>query len=181
MDWSKGILEFLKLTPKNVLPLTIISSFFLFAPKSWLNTLSILEIQQEYQITIGLVFLFSIAILITHLIFGFLNKVKNIWFKRQVKLIIIKQLHQLTEDEKQILRYYIAENTRANTLRYDDGIVKGLEKNFIIYRSSNLGNMVEGFPYNISDIAWDYLHENYNLLEGSTNTYRTDKRHSWWN
>jgi len=52
----------------------------------------------------------------------------------------LKRLHGLTEDEKQILRFYIINQTRANVLRIDDGIVKGLESAGIIFQSSNIGN-----------------------------------------
>ena len=91
-----------------------------------------------------------------------------------------KRLHSLTEDEKQILRFYIAENTRANTLRIEDGVVQGLISDRIIYQSASLGSILDGFAHNINDFAWDYLHVNPHLLEGTTNTCRTDKRRRNW-
>lgn len=90
------------------------------------------------------------------------------------------KLEGLTEGEKQILRYYFAEGTRANTLRIDDGVVQELVACRILYRSSSVGDMLEGFAHNISDFAWDYIHSNPQVLEGTTNTYRTDKRESMW-
>ncbi len=77
-------------------------------------------------------------------------------------------------------QFYVAENTRANTLSIEDGIVQELVAERIIYRSASVGNMLEGFAHNISDIAWDYLHVYPQLLEGSTNTHRTDKRRGLW-
>lgn len=87
-----------------------------------------------------------------------------------------ERLDSLTEDEKQILRFYIAEQTKSNVLRIDDGIVQGLVSTGIIYRAASVGNMLEGFSYNLSDFAWNYLSVYPHLLEGTTNTYRTDKR-----
>ena len=91
-----------------------------------------------------------------------------------------ERLNRLTEDEKQILRFYLAENTRANMLRIEDGVVQGLKADGIIFQSASLGNVLEGFAHNISDFAWDYLHINPHLLDGTTNTYRTDKRRRLW-
>jgi hypothetical protein len=104
---------------------------------------------------------------------GLITKWKN---KRAVFNHITARLNRLTEDEKQILRYYFAKQTRANNLRVDDGTVQGLVADGIIYRSASLGTMYGGFAHNISDIAWDYLIMNPNLLEGETNFYRTDKK-----
>ena len=78
------------------------------------------------------------------------------------------------------MRFYVANNTRANTLKIDDGVVKGLVNSGIIYQSASLGNLMDGFAHNISNVAWDHLHKNLNLLEGNTNTYRTDKTKPYW-
>jgi hypothetical protein len=176
LDWIKGIFEFLKLTPKNITPFLIISSIFLFAPQEWLFFLKISDLKEEYIVFISIIFLFSSVILLNHIIFGFFSFINTLFLKRKIKKRIYKKLNNLTEDEKQILRYYIGKNTRANTLRYDDGIVRGLESDFIIYRSSSMGNLLEGFAYNINDLAWNYLNKNYHLLEGTTNYYRNDKK-----
>jgi hypothetical protein len=89
---------------------------------------------------------------------------------------IIDKLNSLTEDEKQILRYYIAKDTRTNVLRVDDGVVQGLVAAGIIYRSANVGNILEGFAHNITDLAWDYLYVHRDVLQGTTDLYRTDTR-----
>jgi len=88
----------------------------------------------------------------------------------------LERLHRLTEDEKKILRFYIAQQTKTNVLRWDDGVVNGLVAEQIIFQSSEYGSVLDGFPYNITDFAWDYLHKHIYLLDGTTNEYRTDKR-----
>ena len=65
-------------------------------------------------------------------------------------------------------------------LRIEDGVVQGLKSDRIIYQSASLGNVLEGFAHNINDFAWDSLHANPDLLEGTTNKYRTDKRERYW-
>ena len=77
------------------------------------------------------------------------------------------------------MRYYFAKETRANMLKINDGVVQGLVANRIIYRSASTGSLVEGFAHNITDAAWDYIHANPEVLQGTTNTYRTDKRWDW--
>lgn len=65
-------------------------------------------------------------------------------------------------------------------LKVDDGVVQRLVANRIIYRSASMGSLLEGFAHNITDAAWDYIHANPHILQGTTNTYRTDKRERGW-
>ena len=65
-------------------------------------------------------------------------------------------------------------------LKVDDGAVRGLVADRIIYRSASMGNILEGFAHNITDAAWDHIHANPDILQGTTNTYRADKRESYW-
>jgi len=97
-----------------------------------------------------------------------------------VRQRIAHKLSSLTEGEKQILRYYFAKDTRANTLKIDDGVVQGLVANRIIYRSASMGSILDGFAHNITDAAWNYICANPEVLQGTTNTYRTDKRERGW-
>lgn len=62
----------------------------------------------------------------------------------------------------------------------DCGIIQGLARNRIIYQSASLGDMVEGFAYNINDLAWDFIQKKPNVLDGTTNTFRTDKADYRW-
>jgi len=119
--------------------------------------------------------LFAVDLLVQ----GF-NKARIIWLQRGYRLSIVVRLNTLTEDEKQILRFYIANNTRANSLKIDDGVVQGLANAQIIYRSASMGDLLRGWAFNISDFAWEYLNKNPHLLNGITNTYRNDRdSYSW--
>ncbi|ODS29996.1 MAG: hypothetical protein SCARUB_04901 [Candidatus Scalindua rubra] len=70
-----------------------------------------------------------------------------------VQWIIIKRvnkrLRNLTEDEKDALRPYIDENKRTRKFRLSSGIGEGLVSKAILYRSSQLGEIGDVFPYNI--------------------------------
>lgn len=75
-----------------------------------------------------------------------------------------KRLHQLTSDEKSILREYIEGQTRTQYLNVNDGVTAGLQDARIIYRASSVSTGMFRFPYNIVDAAWDYLNQYPDLL-----------------
>ncbi|MEY2563398.1 MAG: hypothetical protein QOH88_1591 [Verrucomicrobiota bacterium] len=175
-EFAKSFLEFLKLAPRYLVSLGIISAFLLFSSAHTLERLGVLELTQKNRSWLGLIFIVSTALFGVSLCIDIFHWLRRWWHRRAAFRRVTQRLHRLTEDEKQILRFYFAEETRSNILRIDDGVVQELVSEGIIYRSASLGNMLEGFAHNIGDIAWDYLHVYPNLLEGTTNTYRTDKR-----
>ena len=85
-----------------------------------------------------------------------------------------------TEEEKQILRFYYAKETKTNYLHVADGVVQGLVAKGIIQLASSMGSVVDGFAHNINEIVWQELNEHPDLLVGTTNTYRTDKMGMPW-
>jgi len=172
---GKVMLEFLKLAPRYFVMFGAISAFLLFASRQLLELLSVAQFVENYRSILAIIFIASVSLLSITLFCDAIDLIKKWRRKRNYYRHITDRLNCLTEDEKQILRFYIAKDTRANILRVDDGIVKGLETVGIIYRSATIGNLTEGFAYNITDFAWNYLHKYHWLLEGSTDTYRTDK------
>ena len=175
----KAVLEFIKLTPRYIAIIAIIAAFLLFASDSILTRIGVLKTVQDHRPWIGLAFIGATAIFLVNCGIGVLRWMKRWKRRRALDKHIIARLHSLTEAEKQILRYYIENRTRTNKLRYDDGVVQGLAAAGIIYQASKLGYLVTGFAYNISEIAWDQLNLYPELLEGETNTCRTDKMHGW--
>lgn len=172
----KALVETLKLAPRYIFALCIISATLLFAPSSIISHLGLVEAIAQYRSWLGITFVISLVLYLVHLavmIFGLLSKWNR---KRRSELRTIDRLKNLTEEEKQILRYYFARDTRSNTLRLDNGCVQRLASAGIIYRASNLGNLVEGFTFNITDLAWNFLFVNPEFLHGSTNFYSTDRK-----
>ena len=179
-NYAKTALEILKLAPPYLVSLGIIAALFLFAPDKMLKWLGIFHFVQHYRSS------FAIAFIVTAVLFAVDRTIAVVGWIGHKKAIAkvakarLERLHRLTEDEKQILRFYFAKQTRANGLRIDDGVVQGLVAARIIFRSTQLGNVLEGFGHNISDFAWEYLHDHPELLRGTTNTYRTDKQFDDW-
>ncbi len=179
-ETTKAIVEILKLAPRYLAALCLVSGVLLFVPETWISGLGLVSFVASYRTWIGLVFLVSTCICVVSLSIALIDSVKGAWRSRAIRNYVVTKLNALTEDEKQILRFYFAKNTRANSLRVDDGVVQELVSSRIIYRSAQIGDMVEGFAHNITDFAWDYVHANPSVLLGKTNTYRTDKRDNDW-
>jgi len=177
---TKSLLEFLRLAPRYLVALAVITGFLLFNSEQMLNRLGVFEFAQKNRPWLGLTFIACTTLFGVSVLIDVFHWIRTWWRKRRFFQRIIHRLHRLTEDEKQILRFYFANQTRSNVLRIDDGVVQGLVNDGIIYRSASLGNMLEGFAHNINDIVWDYLHVHPHLLKGSTNTYRTDKMSGIW-
>ncbi|MFN0304475.1 MAG: superinfection exclusion B family protein [Burkholderiales bacterium] len=177
---AKAFLEFLKLAPRYLIALGVMAAVLLFASEVFLKFIGVFEFAQDNRPILGLTLVVTGALFAVSVAGDGIALVKQWWLRRHRYRRITERLNCLTEDEKQILRFYLAENTYANMLRIDDGVVQGLKANGIIFQSASLGNALEGFAHNISDFAWNYLHVHPHLLEGTTNTYRTDKRESYW-
>lgn len=177
---AKTVFEFLKLAPRYLIALGVMASVLLFASEEFLKFIGVFELAQNYRPMLGLALVVTVSLFAVSVSAAGIALVKRWWRQRRLYGRIAERLNCLTEDEKQILRFYIAENTRANTLRIEDGVVQGLKADGIIYQSASLGSVLDGFAHNISEFAWDYLQVNPHLLDGTTNTYRTDKRRSRW-
>lgn len=173
-------LDAIKLAPRYLAPIGILSAALLFTPQKYLQVVGVHQLAQDYRPVFGLLMLFCAATLVVSISVALWRATSRGWGKRKFKRRIHQRLTRLSEDEKQILRFYISQQTRSNTLRIDDGIVQGLVAAGVIYRSANMGSIVDGFSHNISEVAWEYLHENHVLLNGRTNTYRTDKGQRCW-
>jgi Super-infection exclusion protein B len=177
---AKTFIEFLKLAPRYLIALGVIAAILLFAREEFLKLIGVFELAQKNRSVLGLTLLVSVSLFTISIGADGVSIVKS--WRRKLRFYerVSDRLNCLTEDEKQILRFYIARQTRANVLRYDDGVVQGLVSEGIIYRSASLGNMVKGFAHNIHDFVWDYLNVHPHLLEGTTHTCRTDKRELYW-
>ena len=175
VDIPKALIEFLKLAPRYLIALSLAAAFLLFAPDKFIQRIGVLELTQNHRPVLGVTLVVSASICFVSIGGAGATLLKKWWGTRKFYRRAMKRLHCLNEDEKQILRFYLVENTRANSLRIDDGVVQGLVAEGIIYRSTSVGYMTDGFAHNIRDFAWDYLKKHQSLLDGTTNTYRTDK------
>lgn len=174
------ILEALKLAPRYLVVVGVFAAFLLFSPPEFLKYIALDEFSKNYRTALGLAFVASVVLLSVSGVVGLGKGIRSWWRRRQHYRRVIERLSSLTEDEKQILRFYVAERTKTNMLRIDDGVVQGLVAKGIIFRAASTGNIIEGFAHNISEFAWNYINAHPYILQGTTNTYRTDRRASYW-
>ena len=170
------IIEFLKLTPRYLVALWLPTAVILFAPPQFNQRLGISKFTDDYRFWIGIVFLVTSTLFITHTLTPAFA-----WIREAMRVHIIaknmkRYLRGLTEDEKQILRFYIRKETKTNYLRITNGVAQGLVARGIIRRVTDIGDQLEGFAHNICDLAWDYLNEHHTLLDGTTTICKTDSR-----
>jgi hypothetical protein len=167
---GSDILDFIKLNPKYLTGLVIASGVLLFTPIYFLDRLGITDLVDKYRIWIGLIFLITVSLLISHLIWHISNSIKSKLDGQSFQKIGKQRLKKLTPREKHILNGYINENERTQYLDYTDGSVRELELMKIIYRSSNLSRGGTVFAYNIQPWAWDYLNKHKKLLHSQIDT-----------
>ena len=178
-DYLKTFLEFLKLAPRYLISLGLIAALLIFVPDKWLKLLSVYDFAQHYRSWLAMLLIISGVLFTVDRSEKISHWMRNRIQARKIKKRQLQRLNSLTEDEKQILRFYLAKETRTNYLSLDDGVVQGLVSAGIIYRNATIGNPLE-FAHNIAEFAWEYLHENEAILDGMTNLMRTDKREKRW-
>jgi hypothetical protein len=178
-ELSKSLLEALKLAPRYLVALGIVAAFLLFGSDTWIKSFGLSEFVQKYRPWLSLIFIGSSVLFAVDRCIAVFAWASGHSAHSKVKKAIIERLNNLTEEEKQILRFYFAKNTKTNVLRLDSGVVQGLAEMGIIYQSANMGDILDGFAHNISDFAWNYLNQHPHLLAGTTNVFVTHKRPDW--
>jgi Super-infection exclusion protein B len=162
MDLTK-VLDWLKSSPKYLFPIALVTGLGLFSPSSVLDIFGLTSFVSQYRQYIGIVFLISMALILTEAIL-FAHRALSGWRQRsEVTKHRQELLQNLTLQEKSVLRNYITRKTKTAYFDLEDGVVGGLEAQGVIYRASNIGQL-DRWAYNIQPWAWDYLTKNPHLL-----------------
>jgi len=181
MPSFEQFLQALKLKPRNLVAIILFACAGLFIPEEIIKAIGAFDFTQNNRQWFGIALVVASVLLLVECGIEIYGAIRNRARRIKHEKSILQSLHALTEEEKQILRFYIANQSKTNTLRIDDGIVNGLVSKDIICMAASQGSLIEGFAHNINDIAWNYLNKNHGLLVGETKTCRTDKRNysSW--
>jgi len=164
VDFGK-IVDWIKLSPRHYFAVLLASGALLFLPDGALGVLGLVQLRTTYRGWIGAVFILSAALLLSHPLAAWGGRIRAWWSKKEFVRVSRKRLLQLTPVEKGILRKFIAENTRTQTLNFMDGVVTGLESAHIVYRASNVGTADGDFAYNLQPWAWEQLRKTPDLLK----------------
>ena len=143
----------------------LLTGVVLFGPSGFTEALGLAALPPPVRVALGISFAGSACLLLANWSADIAVWGQKEWRQRQELKARHWRLHNLTPDEQEILRPYIADNTRTQYLSYTDGVVRGLEHERIIYRSAEVGHM-ESWAYNIQPWAWTYLNQHRELLAG---------------
>jgi hypothetical protein len=159
-----SIASVLKLPVRIFAALCIATGILVFAGGNILDPVGLAPLVAQYRPYLGAIFVGSLSIIVVAAFSAVASFVlrplkERRWLRRRQK-----RLHDLTTDEKEILRSYIYEQTRSTTLPVQSGVVGALVAEQIISRGSNVGT-IYGFAYVIQPWAWSYLNTHPDLLE----------------
>ncbi len=163
VDISK-YLDWIKLSPRYLLPIALFTGFLLFAPPELLARFGLIGWVEGYRQFFGLGFLLSATLLLSSGIMAIYDYAKGRKEEARLKNQRQQKLHKLSEPEKEVLRNFVHNQTTTQYLSIADGVVGGLEAKHILYRTSNVGGIYE-WAYNIQPWAWEYLNAHPELLE----------------
>ena len=157
--------EWLKLKPRYLFSLSLVSGFLIFSPENWLLGLGLDSLVQSYKGWIGGVFLISIVLLLTNILAYLVEPIQGSINDWRRTIVYSKQLKSLSSEEKEVLKRYIEGDTQSQRLGMLDGIASGLAAKNILYRSSSLSTASGYIAYNIQPWAWIYLKKHPEILD----------------
>lgn len=163
MDPSKWF-EWVKLPTKTLAALCIVFGGIVFSGDAALAKFGLEELVQEYRAYFGVGFLLTLALTVVNSLAA-VWKFIHPWIAEAYWIRLgRKRLQSLNPTEKEILRYYIYNQTRSQSLPVQDGTVNALQREKIIIRGSSLGS-IRGFDFIIQPWAWEYLNKYPGLLD----------------
>lgn len=179
MDKLTGFADYFRKIPAAFLVAIVsVLGLILFLPDETAKTLAVDEFRENYRVFIGPAFLLTVSFLIARLFM----LLKQGHVERQNLKAKQKILHQLTPAEKGYLIRYVEGQQNTINVGMDDGIMSGLAAKRITYRASNMGDLLNGFAFNLQPWAREYLEVNPHLLDGYAGQPMTprEKLHSQW-
>lgn len=180
-----GLLSSIKQTsPVIFTGLAIASGIVLFGDGELISTIGLNEFRDANKPYIGGCFVLSLSIVFAQTITGLFGLLKNQitrWQKAKESKKAMESrkadLINLTPDEKAYLAPYIFGQEATRYFLMEDGIKGSLEAKGILYRASNMGDMVTGWAYNLQPWAREHLQSNPQILDGFTPNMQ---RHNRW-
>ena len=143
----------------------IASGLLLFLPDAIAQQIGFAAFRQTWRGDIGTVLIASIALLASSGISAISQSIGNSLDNRRLQRLTLETLRMLTGDEKLFLRPFIIDGENTRNAAINSGIAGGLVAKGIIYRSSNIGHVFEGFAYNLQPISRKILSQNVDLLD----------------
>lgn len=165
-------------SPPVFLGVAVASGIVIFSGENVAASLGVDQFRTAYRGELGIAFLVSVSVFVATSIWSvsaFVNKriIQRAETKQKAENAKLREeerkrsLHELTPDEKAYLIPYVVDEQNTQYFLIEDGVAGGLQAKGIIYRSSNVGSMLEGWAFNIQPWARTYLKEHPDLLSGA--------------
>jgi hypothetical protein len=159
------------LTPQTIAAIAVVAGIVALSPDPLLGQVGLLEFRTSYRSTVGAVFVISVGLSTAHGLFVVGNSVLLGIGKTLKHRKNRKRVHELTENEKRILRLYVDGGSRTQDFELNDGDVAGLVRANILYQATTapyvetwLNPPVQKWAFNIHSWAWNYFKKHPDLI-----------------
>lgn len=136
------------------------SSFLLFASDSFLKKIYLYQIIIKFNSLIGIIFFLSIIIILTKIILFIYKKIEKSYSEKRATKNLEKMLEELSKKEKNILKLIFESEDNLNYLSLHSGIVKKLETEGIIGKTTSTHTVSmwdPSWPYALQPWVYKYL------------------------
>jgi hypothetical protein len=156
-----SLASLLRLSWRHTVGLWVTVGFILFAPVGWWQRIGVYALWSGYRFWLVVLFVFlSVYLLAYPLEWCFLSATTLVKGKVQGRRTLrqaTKKLDNLSLDEKELLKELILEGCRTRKFLPGNGTVALLVHARVLSQTSVVGDLTEGFPFSLTDWAWNYL------------------------
>ena len=167
MDASAGltkILDVLKLSAAPALAVAFASGVLLFGGATLLAALGLKDVMPTIRPWVGAGFVVSVTLLFAYAATAVGRWIKKRWTWAANERNLRKWLHNLAPDEQDVLARFLLERRKCLTFGPKDALSQGLAAAGILFRSSNMGDAIDGLDFSIQPWAWAYLNAHPELV-----------------
>lgn len=167
MDASAGltkILDVLKLSATPALAVAFASGVLLFGGDRLTAALGLTEVMPTIRPWVGAGFVVSVTLLFAYAATAVGRWIKKRWTWAANERNLRKRLHNLAPDEQDVLSRFLLERRKCLSFDMKDGLSQGLAAAEILFRSSGVGDAIDGFDFSIQPWAWAYLNKHPELV-----------------
>lgn len=179
MEKLTGLADYFRKIPAAFLvAIVTVLGLILFLPDDYAKIVAVDGFRNGYRVYLGPAFLLTLSFCVAR-IFIFIMQGHT---QRQARKKRQQTLHKLTPEEKGYLVPYIEGQQNSVYVGMEDGVMSGLRAKGITYLAANMGDVLNGFAFNLQPWAREYLESNPHLLDGYAGQPMTpqQKLHSRW-
>jgi len=163
---------FRKIPAAFLVAILFVLGLILFLPEHYAQIVAVDGFRNEFRVYLGPAFLLVLSFCSARMFNFFMQG-----YSQRKKLKIQQDfLHSLTPEEKGYLIPYIEGQQNTVHVGMDDGVMAGLRSKNITYLAANVGDLLNGFAFNLQPWARQYLEKNPQLLDGYVGEPRTPRQ-----